>query len=134
MHKIILTILLYLVILAGHSAAAEQSVTSDKSPDKATVEAQHIFAACKYYFKHTFNTRENIARKATCNGYFFGIGGTLLALKTAGKRTGICIPNSISTHEIIRIFLNWSDTHYDQLQIPAADAVIMALSEQYSCS
>lgn len=98
---------------------------------KHSVNAAAIYAACNKYFDHTFNTRENISRKATCNGYFFGVASTLLSI---GKdKTSLCMDASISTEQTIRDFLDWAKTRTDLSDIFATQGVFLALQEKYKC-
>lgn len=109
----------------------QQSVPDNKY-DKI-VKAANIMQACSNYFDHSFRTRESVARKATCNGYFFGIGGILLSLQVAGRNTGTCLPTDISTEQIVRDYLSWSVENEDKINSPAAESVLTALTSKYPC-
>jgi hypothetical protein len=114
-------------------AQPNQDKTEKKSSINDGVRAGDVYNSCKDYFNNTFNTKENISKRATCNGYFFGVGGTLLTLKASGVDTKICIPNDISTHQIIQAFLDWAKINEAGLVIKAADGTLKALADRYPC-
>ncbi len=97
------------------------------------VKARDIYRACKNYFESTFNTRENTARKSICNGYFFGVGGTLLALSLSKVQTGICLPDTISTEQIIHDFIDWGIADTNNLDYLASQGTLTALAQKYPC-
>src|SRR5690606_12518594 len=94
----------------------------------------HLYHACEKYFDHTFNTRENISRKATCNGYFFGVASTLLLLQETDAKIPFCLPATLSTEDAARIFLTWGKSSLslnpDEF---ATQAVIKSLKQAYPC-
>jgi hypothetical protein len=92
-----------------------------------------IYVACKYYFSRVFSTRESIARKNICNGYFFGSAGMVLLLQHEGLKTGTCMPNDISTEEIIRSFIEWTDKNQDKMKLPAATTLLEIFRKNYPC-
>jgi Rap1a immunity proteins len=100
---------------------------------KGVVEVGDIYIACKYYFSKIFTTRESIARKNICNGYFFGSASVLLLLQNEGVATNTCIPMDISTEEIIRNFIEWTDKNQDKMKLPAPEALLQIFRETYAC-
>lgn len=116
--------------------AKEQAKRTKETPSsvaKKDTNAAAIYYACNKYFEHTFTTRESVARKATCNGYFFGIGSTLLLLQSSDVKLPFCLPESTSTEDIIRIFLSWAENHSEDLSMFATKGVIDALTDGYPC-
>lgn len=107
---------------------------SNKNIALKTITGYNIFQGCRYYFTKRFNTKENLAKKSSCNGYFYGLGSTLLVLKQKGINIGICMPNDISTEQIIKDYLNWAkyNLRYIQVSFPT-EAVITALKKKYPC-
>jgi hypothetical protein len=115
--------------------AAPKSPKADdkKSAQTEGVRAGDIYVSCKDYFDNKFNTKENISKRATCNGYFFGVGSTLLTLASYGINTNICVPADITTHQVIQVFLDWGKANTDNLSIQAADATLKALGARFPC-
>jgi hypothetical protein len=97
------------------------------------VRAGDVYNSCKEYFTNKFNTKENISKRATCNGFFFGVGSTLLTLKLSDVDTQVCLPNNITTHQIIQSFLDWGRINAEGLKLKAGDATIKALADRYPC-
>lgn len=115
-----------------------QDVTAQaqqQGQSSGNVSAADIYVTCKDYFKHEFNSarRENVGRKANCVAYFFGVGSTLLMLQSEKVDTGICLPETLSTEELIRLFNNWMGEHPDQGQTIATEVVLKALTEIHPC-
>jgi hypothetical protein len=110
-----------------------QAPNAKKSAATEGVRAGDIYVSCKDYFQNSFNNKENISKRATCNGYFFGVGSTLLTLDTYGLNTNICLPTDITTHQVIQTFLDWSKANTDNLSIQAADATLRALGARFPC-
>lgn len=102
-----------------------------KNNDEIT--AFHVFKACRKYFESTFNTRENIARRAICNGYFFGLGSTLMSLRAEGIKIGACLPGDLTTEQVIHTFLDWTKLNESKLNNSASSGAIAALRDKYSC-
>jgi len=101
--------------------------------DQSNVNVGHIYRACKNYFDHTFNTRENAARKAICNGFFYGMGGTLMTLGLSKVDTGVCLPKNFSTEQFIRDFISWVKSDASNKILPAAGGTMKMLTEKYPC-
>jgi len=97
------------------------------------VDANDIYKTCKHYFKNTFNTKENFARKATCHAYFYGIGATLLTLKKNNIETGFCIKDDLTTDELMHLYVDWAKEHPDHMDMPAMDAIFMAIDSEFYC-
>ncbi len=122
--------------LAKTEAKDKALLPNDNKDSIATnsgVEVGDIYVACKYYFSKLFNTRENVSRKNICNGYFFGSASMLLLLQSEKIPTNTCIPMDISTEEIIRGFLEWTDKHQDKMKMLAAEALMEMLRQNYPC-
>jgi hypothetical protein len=113
-------------------AEAAQLGTTPPAADVG-VRAGDVFVSCKDYFQNKFNNKENVSKRATCNGYFMGVASTLLTLQQAGINTEICLPKDISTHQVIKIFIDWGNENEKSLTIPATDATLKALSDKYPC-
>ena len=126
--------LIFLSLSSSISFAQSSSPSSRQTSAGANyIKAANIFSSCKKYFTNTFRTRENIARKATCNGYFFGIGGVLLSLQSSGVKTGLCLPGNLSTEQIIKEYIDWAQKSESNMQLYAAESVLTSLKENYSC-
>ena len=113
-------------------AAAPISKAAE-DPDKSGVQVDDIYVACKYYFSKLFNTRENVSRKNICNGYFFGSASMLLLLQAEGVKTNTCVPMDVSTEEIIKGFLEWTDKNPDKMQMLASEALLEIIRKNYPC-
>ena len=111
----------------------EAGKASDAATDKNGVQVGDIYVACKYYFSKVFNTRESVSRKNICNGYFFGSASMLLLLQNEEVETNTCIPMDISTEEIIRSFLEWTDKNPDKMKMLASEALLQLLRQNYPC-
>ncbi len=119
-------LLIILVFLIPATSFAQEK-------ERAGVPAGHIYLACKNYFANSFNTRENIARRSTCSGYFFGVGSALLSLQASGKKTGLCLPKTTTTKDVIEIFLLWYKQNDDKRNMLAIEAVLTSLGAAYQC-
>lgn len=137
----IITIIILLNFTAINSAFAQDNQTANaesndqflSSKDNAGVAVRDIYRACKNYFESQFNTKENVARKGTCNGYFFGIGSTLLTLSLSNINTSICLPEDISTEQVISDFLVWAKSNPNAMQYLATEGTLTALTNKYPC-
>lgn len=110
----------------------EQPLTS-KPQTSSIVRAGDIYASCQHHFENRFNTRESISKRASCNGYFFGIGGILLILQKERVKTKTCIPSDISAHNITKAFLKWAKNPKNDLNMSAPEATMIALREEFGC-
>ncbi|MDB2414646.1 hypothetical protein N9W34_02615 [Rickettsiales bacterium] len=108
---------------------------SNKVKSKQQANALDVYMACRNYFNQTFNTRENIARKSMCNGFFFGVGSTLLLLYPKGK-DDLCLPENMSTEHVIRSFLEWAtkQTFFQLRNTFSTKGVIDSLKRADPCS
>jgi hypothetical protein len=98
------------------------------------VRAGDIYASCQHHFENQFNTSENISKRASCNGYFFGIGGILVLLQNEGASTKTCVPDQISAHDLTKIFLKWAKDPKNDLNIAAPEATLLAIRNEYKCN
>lgn len=127
LQKVIILLLIFTII---PSIGFSKPSTNESS----TITGYHIYQGCRYYFTKRFSTKENIAKKNACNGYFFGVGSTLLILIKKGIGLGICIPNDISTEQVIKDYLNWAKYHLQYIKVAfATDSVMLALKKKYPC-
>ena len=110
----------------------EQPLTS-KPQTSSIVRAGDIYASCQHHFENHFNSRESISKRASCNGYFFGIGGILLILQNEKVKTKTCIPSDISAHNITKAFLKWAKDPKNDLNMSAPEATMIALREKFGC-
>lgn len=155
MKRILLSIYLCFVMLTLASCASAQpfdepmgkaekhnEAITEISPEKENhqiegevqeIKVREIYKACKNYFDHTFNTRENSARKAICNGFFYGMGGTLMTLGLSKVDTGICLPANFSTEQFIRDFIAWVKSDITNMDLQAPAGTMRMLSEKYPC-
>ncbi len=126
------------------SAANLKPQKTDQAPDSSTLQGSNpaenggamgnVYASCRKYFERTFNTQDNFSKKAMCNGYFFGVGSTLLTMQMRGVRFDtMCLPKDISTEKIIEVFLTWAEKNNDKFPIPATQAVFESLAASYPC-
>lgn len=118
----------------------QQAIAQEEQPEVQTnqptgyVKAADIYNSCKRMFEHTFNTRENVARKNICNGYFFGIASTLMTMEAEGSGyKGICFTNEASTESFAKNFIAWMELHPDKMTLNATEAVLAATTEKYNC-
>jgi|GEM_PF-3497289 len=114
-------------------ATEEPAQNIDKPAKDTAVRVGDIYVACKYYFSRVFSTRESIARKNICNGYFFGSSGMILLLQNEGVKTETCMPMDVSTEEVIRGFLEWTDKNQDKMQLPASATLLQIFRQNYPC-
>ncbi|PIR37129.1 MAG: hypothetical protein COV35_11080 [Alphaproteobacteria bacterium CG11_big_fil_rev_8_21_14_0_20_39_49] len=125
--------------VANEGRTVRDDVITSEQPLKSEpktapiVRAGDIYASCQHHFENVFNTTENIAKRASCNGYFFGIGGILIILQSEKANTKTCIPEDISAHDLAKVFLEWTKNPKNDLNISAPEATIMALREKYKC-
>lgn len=146
MKKIVFAFFVFLMIAVwgGWSFATEEKAANNKdltSTNKLTsqskkngvVMAGDIYASCQHYLQNKFNTSETISKRASCNGYFFGIGGMLVALQNEKVVTNTCVPADISTDNMGKAFLRWAAKADSDLKMPAADATLIAIREYFPC-
>lgn len=124
-------ITIIIILFSMNIAYAQNSSNSQINTRDST--AADVYAACKRYFDHTFNTRESIARKATCNGYFFGIGSTLLMLQNSNIPLPFCLPEDVSTEDIIQNFIDWAKEKPHKLSKFSTKGVIASIENSYAC-
>lgn len=138
----ILTVLACFVPLAV--AVAEPLAEPDRRPLEMSealealqknVTAADIRAACSKYNRPNFLNRERTARRAMCNGFFFGVASTAAILRRDHRlRSPYCFPVSISTEQVTKIFMQWSEDKRDLSAYLAAEGVLKALDEVYPCA
>ncbi len=130
------------ILIITTSAFAQTDIIEDSTnvspPEKKIgrqVHASNIYEACRRYFTKSFNNREMIARQSICNGFFFGVGSTLLVLQHQhGADTGMCLPKDLSTTDVARVFLNLHRLYGSKLDnVPPTDALYMGLRKTYPC-
>lgn len=101
---------------------------------KKGVVVDDVYVACKYYFSKLFNTRENSGRKNICNGYFFGASSMIILLQDEKIETNTCLPMDISTEEMIKTFIKWSEANPDKGKMQASQALLEMMRESYPCN
>jgi hypothetical protein len=106
---------------------------SSKSKKNEAVRAGDIYASCQHYLENKFNTSEAISKRASCNGYFFGIGGMLVALQNEKIATKTCLPADISTDNMGKAFLKWAEKSDSDLKMSASEATLLAIREYFPC-
>lgn len=98
------------------------------------VTALDIFSGCRDYDRPDFLNRERISRRAACNGFFFGAASTVAWLRRTHKASiPHCFPESLSTEQIIRIFLEWAYKRDDLQGFLAVESVLLALDSAFPC-
>jgi hypothetical protein len=108
--------------------------TSAEQAEEKNVTAEDLRAACEFYFEAHFQNRERVARKQVCNGFFFGLASSVLALRSQERLSyPYCFPGSLSTEDAVRAFLDWSKTAQSLDRYLAAEAALIALEEKYPC-
>lgn len=116
------------------SAVTEEELITGPSPKDGFIRAFDTYHACKRYFRKTFVTRENIARKSTCLGYFYGVGSILLHLQMSQVRTGACLPEDFSVEDMMLTFVQWAEVNPENLKnVSATSAIMRALGTGYPC-
>jgi hypothetical protein len=131
--RIRMLIFLLCSFLAVSAMAAGEPRSKSNNRTQSDTKASAIYVACKHYFEHQFTTRERIARKATCNGFFFGIASTLIVLQNSGIALPLCPPKEMSTEDAIRSFIVWGENNQDKLNVFATKGVIDSLIASYPC-
>lgn len=115
------------------SSPAAQAEFSVQNP--STVTAKQVYLGCKNYFEHTFRTQENVARKAACNGFFFGAGSALRLMEySCHEASSYCLPDAISTEQLVTVFFEWVEKNEVSAQTQhATKALVEAVTRVYPC-
>lgn len=125
-------------ISPAYAQDAQQAANASSATQEASsnVSAAAVYHTCKDYFEHKFNSaaRENVGRKSGCISYFFGAGSMVLLLNNKNVETGLCLPETLSTDEMIRLFNKWMEKNQDRAQDIATVALYDALQDSYPCS
>lgn len=146
---------LYMILLAGGlwfgmmaiNAYSEEPIFALRGPEakkeappkKVTrgnsyLNASSVYFTCKDYFRHQFNTKELMSRKSTCTGYFYGIGSVLKLLQKQDVGLLFCLPDDLSTTDMIEAFNSWAGKNRKlRIEYAATVAVMEALKEAYPC-
>lgn len=132
---------LFVILFLMQEASAKEAMipisplklNEQQDAKKDGVEVDDIYVACKYYFSKLFSTRENIARKNICNGYFFGSVSMLLLLQSDSVKTNTCIPMDISTEEVIKGFIKWVENNPKKNKMLASEALLEMIRQEYPC-
>lgn len=113
--------------------AGKMASVNNFNVSETGLRAGDIYNSCKNYFSSEINNKENVAKRGTCNGYFFGVASTLLTLNMAMFDTNVCLPRTITTHQTIQAFLEWAQKEGTDLKVLATEGTMEALKKKYPC-
>jgi hypothetical protein len=84
------------------------------------------------------DSRRGVEAEQECEQYLRGFLDALGALASSGAGANIpalCLPDNIDALDAVRrAYTRWVFEHFQQLEIPAGDALLQVFEESFSCS
>lgn len=118
------------LLIASLSAAAALAGTTVFAQDAAPYYAGDLLSPCQ---EADNDARWGEAAEVECEQYILGFVGALDVTGT-GKAAGICPPTVNTADEVRWAFMRWVHASYSKRKaMPAQDALLSTLSENYAC-
>jgi len=110
---------------------AVQMVTHEKKFNITTIKG--LMSACQEVEKEQKGLPYHERGYGLCFGYMQGIKHTHDIQRRAGSKSKICIPQTATWYQLMRVFLRWADARPDKWQIPAWTGVVLAWKHSWPC-
>ena len=123
---------IYLTILLGFplSVAAQELVVEDETRFPQQMSAKDLQRACA----SSSLSDTGRQRRRYCVGFISGVEeGVRVLHKQHMLEMSICLPEKVSGRTLTNVFLKHTTDNPGQLERPAAQVVIDALSQTYPC-
>lgn len=119
------------MILVAATLAAVASTASAESFTGSAYTAGDLLSPCQ---EADNDARWGEAAETECEQYLMGFADALKEVGQTGSEAGICPPETNTADEIRWAFMRWVHKDYAaRTAMPAADALLTALRESFTC-
>jgi hypothetical protein len=125
-----MTRILALLVLVGCTFAHAQ--TQQLSPAEWT---SLLIQNCKLLNDKGPTDESQLMSSGYCMGYITGFMDGLRALDTVYRQpTPYCVPASVTTGQLIKVFLKYTDDHPEKLHYDSSMLMLAAITNAFPCS
>ena len=93
-----------------------------------------VLFAC--FAVHVCNAQGDSSELSECIGYISGVvdAGTIASQRNENGKFPVCIPETVSKGQLVRVYLKYADNHPERLHLVAATLVVEALATAFPCA